>query len=52
MIIIYQEKILFTLSDFKSFTSIINIELIRFQGNAHSSVVCSYKKLHAGMITE
>ena len=33
MIIIYQEKILFT-----SFTSVTNIKLIKFDGNAHSSL--------------
>ena len=38
MIIIYQEKILFTLLDLNSFTSIIDIKLIKIQGNAHSSL--------------
>ena len=52
MIVIYQEKILFTYFDFNSFTSIINITLVKFQGNAHLSFVCSCKNLHAGMITE
>ena len=46
MIVIYQEKILFTYFDFNSFTSIINIKLMKFQGSAHLSFACSCKNLH------
>ena len=38
MIIIYQKKILFTYFDLNSFTSVINIRLVKFQGNPHSSL--------------
>ena len=38
MIIIYQEKILFTYFDLDYFTSVTNIKLIKFQGNTHSSL--------------
>ena len=38
MIIIYQQKILFTYFDLNYFTSITNIKLIKFQGNAYSSL--------------
>ena len=38
MIIIYQEKLLFTYFDLNSFMSITNINVIKFQGNAHSSL--------------
>ena len=35
MIIIHQEKILFTYFDFHSFTSTTNVKLIKFLGNVH-----------------
>ena len=37
MIIIYQEKILFTYFDFNSFTSARNMKLMKPQSNAHYS---------------
>ena len=43
MIIIYQEKILLTYFNLNSFTSVINIKLIKFQGNAHSSLFATVK---------
>ena len=52
VIIIYQEKIRITYFNLNSFTTITNIKLIRFQGSAHSSFVCSCKQLHAGIITD
>ena len=52
MIMIYQEKTLFTLFDLNSFTLIANIKMIKFQANAHASFLCICKKLHADGITE
>ena len=47
MIIIYQEKILFTYFSLSSFMLITNIKLIKVQSNAHSSFINSCKKFHS-----
>ena len=41
---IYQEKILFTYFDLNSYTSVTNIELVKFQGNVHSPSLVVVKR--------
>ena len=52
MIIIYQQKILFTFFYLNSFTLITNIKVIKFHSNVQSSFVCTLTNWHAGMLTE